>query len=125
MIPKLDGEIIAKAELAFMLRFWTESDWQVNLEGAVTLIPDDGPATVLHDDVMAAALPDDLRWLFGARITKVEVAVAGDLIVGFADRHLKCAADPDYESWQLYGPRGEIIVCGPGGRLTEWGPRRD
>lgn len=125
MMPRLADETITKVEIAFMLRFWTESNWQVDLEGAVTVVPDDGPATEVHHDVVTAAPPEDLRWLIGARIVSVEVAQGGDLIVEFEHRRMRCAADADYESWQVYGPKGEIIVCGPGGRLTEWGPRRD
>jgi hypothetical protein len=25
-----------------------------------------------------------------------------------------------WEAWQLNGPNGELIVCGPGGRLSKW-----
>ena len=38
---------------------------------------------------------------------------------------LTAGALSDYEAWQMYGPRGEIVVCGPGGHFTEWGPRHE
>ena len=30
-----------------------------------------------------------------------------------------------HEAWQLSGPRGELVVCMPGGKLATWGPRDD
>lgn len=52
--------------------------------------------------------------------------MVGDLSVLFDDAsELSVGAAAEYEAWQLSGPRGEMVVCMPGGKLAIWGPRDD
>jgi hypothetical protein len=34
--------------------------------------------------------------------------------------HIHVEPDRDYEAWTFAGPRGEKVVCGPGGRMSIW-----
>lgn len=124
MIPSLAGETIEVARVDFALRLWTDS-WQLDLGGQLPFQDDGHADAVIDGDVQAEELPEPVSRLLGRRITRLSVSSSGDLTLELDAATLTCLADPDAEAWQLYGPKGEIIVCGPGGRLTEWGPRRD
>ena len=62
----------------------------------------------------------------GKTIRALPVSPAGDLSVTFDDTsQLSVKAAAEYEAWQLSGPRGEMVVCMPGGELAIWGPRAE
>ena len=51
---------------------------------------------------------------------------AGRIEVRFIDGSvLKAASDPKYESWEITGADGLLIVCTPGGKLAVWLPKYD
>lgn len=125
MTPDLRDQTIDSARLGYMLRFFTSGDWQVDIETDVVATRSDSDPTPIRMDVPDAQLPEHLAWLIGSTITEVVVADNGDLTIVLDTGRLTAEALSDYEAWQMYGPRGEIIVCGPGGRFTEWGPRHE
>lgn len=122
MTPDLQGQAIVAARLGYMLRLFTSSDWQVDIETDVVVTRSSFDPTLIRMDVPDAELPEYLSWLIGSTITEVAVADNGDLTIVLNGGQLTAATLSDYEAWQMYGPKGEIIVCGPGGRFTEWGP---
>ncbi|GAB3206061.1 hypothetical protein GCM10027294_07080 [Marinactinospora endophytica] len=62
--------------------------------------------------------------LFGRRIVQATAAKAGSLRLVFDNGvRLMVPPGPGYEAWSLVGPRGELLVCFPGGGLGSWGRR--
>ena len=122
MIPSFTGQRVTTVSLDHMVRFFTDCGWQFDLEGDVKL------ETAGHDPVHidkagpGSPMPHVLESIAGQEIRDVRVSESGDLTVVLESVVVVTRADPDYESWQVYGPDGETIVCGPGGRLTTWGP---
>lgn len=123
VIPDFAHAQIAKVEVEHMLRFWTDSGWQFNLEGDVTLRSGDRTVRIGDVSTSAQSLSDELVGLKGATIEAVSVSDAGDLTIRSAVAQIDVSADDGFEAWQIYGPSGEIIVCMPGGELAIWGPR--
>lgn len=80
---------------------------------------------VLHCDPghSPEALGPVLR-LFRHTVDAVWIADDDALHIEF-DGQLSLAVphDPDFESWTLNGPAGELIVAGPGSRLSVFGPQ--
>ncbi|WP_139142764.1 DUF6188 family protein [Humibacillus sp. DSM 29435] len=123
MTPDLRDQTIDSARLGYMLRLFTSGDWQIDIETDVVATRSNADPTPIRMNVPDAELPEHLAWLLGSTITEVAVADNGDLTIVLDTGRLTAEALSDYEAWQMYGPRGEIVVCGPGGRFTEWGPR--
>ena len=123
MIPNLTGQKVTTVSLDYRLRFFTDLGWQFDLEGDVEL--DAGGHEPVHVDNTGpdTPLPPLLENIAGQEIRDVRVSESGDLAVVLESVVVVTRSDPNYESWQVYGPEGEILVCGPGGRLTTWGPR--
>ncbi|MDN5798150.1 MAG: DUF6188 family protein [Intrasporangium sp.] len=67
-------------------------------------------------------LPLEPRQLVDSQLRNVVVSPNGDLALNFSDAQVNVRADPKYESWQIHGARGEIVVCKPSGDLAVWGP---
>lgn len=63
--------------------------------------------------------------LFRHRVEAVWIADDDTLHIMFdGELSLTIPRDPDFESWTLNGPAGELIVAGPGSRLSMFGPQR-
>ncbi len=66
--------------------------------------------------------PTELGSALGLFRKKVESAVAwkdGRLDVAFSGGiRLHASPDPQFEAWNLSGPRGLLMVCSPGGMIT-------
>ena len=123
VIPDFAHATISKVEVEHMLRFWTDSGWQFNLEGDVTLHSGDRVVRIGDISTSPQGLSDELVGLIGASIEAVSVSNAGDMTIRCAVGQIDVCADDAFEAWQIYGPSGEIIVCMPGGELAIWGPR--
>ena len=123
VIPDFADATIAKVEVEYMLRFWTDSGWQFNLEGDVTLRSGDRTIRIGDMSTSPQSLSDELLGLKGSTLEAVNVSDAGDRTIRFAVAQIDVSADDGFEAWQIYGPSGEIIVCMPGGELALWVPR--
>ena len=123
MIPNLAGQVISKIQIDFMLRLWTEGGWQFNLEGDVYLSEAGRQTKLLDTQTTSQDAMEDLLPFVGATIVEVLVAAEGHLAINLGGVQISCQVVPQYESWQLHGPNGEIAVCLPGGKLSTWGPR--
>jgi Family of unknown function (DUF6188) len=88
--------------------------------GTFTYRGADGLARVLHPDNSRQSLAPALAE-YGLT---VEVAVAhksGRLDLAFSDGSvLTVEVDPNFEAWDLSGPRGFLVVSIPGGDLAIW-----
>lgn len=125
VIPSFAGATVIRVQVDHMLRLWTDTGWQFNLEADVTMTTSGRPPAVLDTSVSLEDTPPELRRLIGASITDVTVSGDGDLAIRTSDGHLSVRAQGGFEAWQMHGPRGEIIVCMPGGELAVWGPRTE
>lgn len=70
-------------------------------------------------DGLALLLP-----LLDKEVTAAVVTDAGALELAIGGTTVSCAADPNCEAWSFNGPRGETVVCTPGGDLAIWSARR-
>lgn len=72
-----------------------------------------------EDDSDATLQP--IRELKGLTVEEVTISAAGDLYVRFSDgTQLFVEPDDTYESWNVSGPNGFLIVCTPRGALAYW-----
>lgn len=90
-----------------------------------------GPMLLAGTDFESMLGTDDMRSLaplldlFGKRVLMAEALDDGTLTL-LIDGGYRLNVKPreDFEAWEFHGPRGEIVVCIPGGGLTEW-PAKD
>jgi hypothetical protein len=125
MIPDFSGQTVTRLRIDYRLQLWTDQGWQFNLEGRTVLVSRDVQLMEIEVGIHLddKDLPESLKQLEGKKLDGVMVSAGGDLALNFADAQVSVQADPRYESWQIHGPRGEIVVCMPGGELAIWGPR--
>lgn len=125
MIPDFAGRTIEIVRIDWGLHLWTDDNWQFTLsEVQVATDSQDGPAVeAVEVDVEQQPLPPALAGLEGETIRQVLVSKSGDLSIQLADRHLTVRADPKYEAWQLMGPKGEMLICMPGGEIAHFPAR--
>jgi hypothetical protein len=96
----------------------------VDLEGDVYLTTPTKGTRAIPTDGSVEQVPEELQAWADAEITEVLVSPEGHLAITVGTTQLSARAREIYEAWQIYGPKGEMLVCGPGGELDEWGPRR-
>ena len=59
--------------------------------------------------------------LFREKVREAEALGDGTLLLAFESGvELRVPADPDYESWEVAGPKGFLVVSKPGGGLAVW-----
>lgn len=125
MIPDFTGHTIYTIRMDFRVLLYTEENWEFQLSGD-TYLTNPRVGTILIEgqgEELTEDVPEELKRLIGQRISSVLVSPAGDLAINIGDTQLSVRADKKYEAWEFGGPKGEIIVCTPGGELTTWGPR--
>jgi hypothetical protein len=124
MIPDFAGHTISAIRMDFRVLLYTEENWEFQLSSA-TYLTNARVGTVLIEgqEELTENVPPELKRLVGERISSVLVSKGGDLAINVGDTQLSVRADPNYEAWEMGGPKGEIILCRPGGELVTWGPR--
>lgn len=122
-VPDFRGEAVTRISLSNSLKIFTSNDWMFSLEGVLWLTRA-GRQTVEIEKIFADPVepPEQLADLVGEPITGVLVSQGGHLAINFARAQISVEPRPEFEAWQIHGARGELIVCGPGGRVTGWGP---
>lgn len=124
MIPDFRGHTIFTVRMDFRVLLYTEENWEFQLSGDTYLTnPRVGTVLIEGQEELTEDVPPELKRLIGQQISSVLVSASGDLAINIGDTQLSVRADPNYEAWELGGPRGVIILCGPGGELVTWGPR--
>lgn len=53
-------------------------------------------------------------------VAAAHVEASGGLVLTFGATSLRCAADQQYEAWNVTGPDGVLVVAMPGGELAIW-----
>ncbi len=66
-------------------------------------------------DAVALLLP-----LLTNDVAAVAISPSGELSLTLGGTTLWCRSAPQYEAWSYKGPRGEKVVCTPGGDLAIW-----
>lgn len=123
MNPDFAGQTVVQVKIEGGLSIWTEENWEIQLNGD-TYLTDPVLGTVeVENSEYRDDLPEELERLVGQRISSLLVSKRGDMAVNIGNTQLSVAAATDYEAWQIGGPKGELIICTPGGELTTWGPR--
>ena len=106
---------VGVGELSLVL----STDWQVRLSCPVR-VGDAPPVEPTAIEGVAAHMP-----LLNAEVIEVRIDEPGNLSLTLDGTTVRCAADPRYEAWTICGPRGELIVCMPGGGLAIWTARQE
>lgn len=132
MIPDPSGQVIKSLRLTNSLWIVTTGGYQIDLEGDITIWRADAePIDIEFDyreameDIQAEieALPPVLRAFVGETLTGLLMGSGGDLTIQIGDTQIRVDGMSAIEPWHLFGPRGEMVVCQSGGKLTTWGPR--
>lgn len=125
MISELAGQRVTRISIDWMFRLGTDGLWEIGSEGVAELHTSSETALRVEPTGEEAPLPEEFLALVGERIDSLTLNDSGDLTVDIGDCRLLLPASDRYESWAMGGPRGESVICMPGGELAEWGPRRD
>jgi hypothetical protein len=105
----------------------TEFIFAVSFEGEFTYITADETGDMHEYRLEAGVAPNSLCPALSILHKQIELVTAsktGDLAVRFSDGSVLTAAPhPRYESWNISGAGGLLIVCAPGGELSVWLPQ--
>lgn len=123
MIPSFAGQTILRVEVSNLVRVYTHEGWQIDLESGVSLTTPTAGTRAIPTDGSVEQVPEELQAWADAEITEVLISSEGHLAINVGSTQLSARANDRYEAWQIYGPKGEMLVCTPGGELEEWGPR--
>ncbi len=94
-----------------------DQTYELVVEGPFRLERGDRPLT---DDA-----PDPRRDLVGQRVASFVVEEDGTARLSCGKAlNLTVAPNPNFETWQFYGPDGLIWIGGPGGKITTWSTKR-
>ncbi len=123
MIPDLIGKTVEIIRQNYALMLWTDDNWQIDLAGHTVLWHGDDDPRTIDTTVYRQELSEMVKPLLGAEISALTVSPDGDLSITVGGIHVNTSAGDDHEAWQISGPKGEKVVCMPGGELAIWGPR--
>lgn len=118
----LSGETITSVSYRYALEIVTDGGWLVRAETTFRLLGPEGVLpipTPTPDQDEAQAAPPELAALEGVVVASTRED-SGQLVVDLGDRSIVVEPDEDYEAWELVGPRGERVICLPGGELSEY-----
>lgn len=112
------GHAVTGVTTEFVLDLHIDEGWVFQAESAIDITT--GAGTVSTDGESLGEVQGLLTALVGVVVTSFEVGTDGSAVLVVGDTTLTARPDPDFESWNIVGPRKERIVCGPGGELTTW-----
>jgi hypothetical protein len=95
--------------------------YELRLQTPFTLI--EGDRRLLLEPEHTATLGPVVT-LFGRNVSSAETLDDGCLSLRLHDALLHITPHPEYEAWTLTGDDGLLVVCGPGGAVTTWSPKR-
>ncbi|HEX5018716.1 MAG TPA: DUF6188 family protein [Actinomycetes bacterium] len=120
LIADLIGRQLVQFRMGYGVHLEVGSDHEVTIETPFEVIGADTrwAGEPLTAGAAGALLPLNLR-----ELTSVQVATDGTLVLAFGAATLTVPPAPMYESWQVRGPDGLLIVCSPGGDyVAVWKP---
>jgi len=125
LVLSLEGERVERCciDHALTLIFDGSEPWTLRLEGPFVLVspaPSPGPVDFGGNAPPSAYAPA-LDILLHNSVTAANLMAVGTLELMFADSYrLVVPPSAQWEAWQLNGPRGELVVSGPGGQVSRW-----
>ena len=115
MIHQVTGLHLTSATKEYMLRLGTDGGWGFDLEGPVDIESAELGLVSVRMSEVPETLPPEIAALIGQRVDSIGWSEDGDLTIVLERSRLHARPTPKYESWQLYGPGGYMVVCGPSG----------
>jgi hypothetical protein len=114
----LRTQIIVAQRTVYSLSLETNQGFEIRIEGTFSL---NGRDMHYEIDPDRAAELDQVISLVGYVIEGAFVEESGALNLDLeGDVHIHVEPDKQYEAWTFAGPRGEKVVCGPGGIMSCW-----
>jgi hypothetical protein len=116
---ELSGQRIVKVSVDFSITLCTDGGYEIQIAGEFSLLAccERIDFTLTEQGLK----PDRFPSLLNQSVTSASADYTGTLILGFdSGTSLRVEPDPDYEAWNITGPRGRMIVCMPGGELAVW-----
>jgi hypothetical protein len=121
MSVDLSGEELTRQEVDHTVRLRTSGGNIITIEGYLKVESTAGTYQASPGPDTANELVARLEPLLHRRISSADIETTGGLAVTFDDgTRLHVDADDRYEAWTIAGPDGQMVVSGPGGKLTEW-----
>jgi hypothetical protein len=100
-----------------------EDGWRLRFSSPFTYRAADGQVWVVGPEETGSALTPALA-AFGLTVERAVAYESGRLDLAFADGSaLSVEPLPLYEAWEVWGPRGVLLVSIPGGDLAVWSDR--
>lgn len=117
---RLDGQRVTKVCFDYAVTFHTESGFELRFETPFVICDTDGTRTSIDPDV-PSELASRVLELLQRLIDSADVEPSGALTISFVDgQELEVSPHPEFEAWTVIGPRGERVICLPGGGVSEW-----
>ena len=115
---RLTGRTLEEVRSGYAVVLQFSDGYEVTVESTVRLDGAGGGVEVEPDELPSPALDR----LVGDTVRAAGVRDTGELTIAFGSgRELVVSVDADYESWNVTGPDGLLVVCLPGGGLAVWG----
>jgi hypothetical protein len=111
-----------RVDAAFGLVFWRSNNAEISIRIGNDFSYNEGEDQYALSPSQPTALGPALA-LLGQEISAATTTKNGGLYLRFGSAiSVSVPPDPQYEAWELSGPKGFLVVCTPGGELSIWGP---
>jgi hypothetical protein len=99
----------------------TDSGFEIRVETPFVLRDGSGGEVRINPEAPGDLAPRVLQLLH--QLVDLVVRTTGELVMSFEGDHvITVSPDPRFEAWTLVGPKGQRVVCNPGGGTSEWSP---
>jgi hypothetical protein len=95
--------------------------WVVRIEGPFSLRGSEHRTETFEAEAPASAWGPAIDALLNATLITAIAAADGALTLSFENgQRVEVSPQRQWEAWQVEGPDGVLVVCGPGGQLSRW-----
>lgn len=121
----LQGRILQSVLVDYTLRMQLSDEYFIAIESPFK-VDSSGKTFSLSPEEDADDAFQPIRQLVGQTVEEASADEAGTLRVSFSDgTRFEVPPDDHYESWNVSGPGGALVVCMPRGELAIWSAKTE